>query len=108
VSQKNVSPLACYNFDTCERILILFGRKVTDKVSTEKTFYCATSNNFFFCNYLVKRRNAKVAFSIKCCTSALPEFNRLLDFFNLFDSRLIHTLLYDCLLGEGMIQKKGS
>jgi len=24
VSQKNVPPLACYNFDTCERILIFF------------------------------------------------------------------------------------
>jgi len=28
---------------------------------------------------------------------ALPEFNLLLDFFNLFDSRLILTLLYDSL-----------
>jgi len=27
----------------------------------------------------------------------LPEFNQLLDFFNLFDSRLILTLLYDSL-----------
>jgi len=26
---------------------------------------------------------------------ALPEFKQLLDFFNLFDSRLILTLLYD-------------
>jgi len=30
---KNVPPLSCYNFDTCERILIVFGRNVTDKVS---------------------------------------------------------------------------
>jgi len=28
---KNVSPLACYNFDTCDRILILFRRNVTVK-----------------------------------------------------------------------------
>jgi len=35
------------------------------------------------------------AFSLKCCISELPEFNQLLDFFNVFDSRLILTLLYD-------------
>jgi len=46
---------------------------------------------------LVKRRNTKIAFSLKCCISALPEFNQLFDFFNLFDSRLILTLLYDSL-----------
>jgi len=48
-------------------------------------------------HYLVKRRNAKIAFSLKCCIGALPEFNQLLDFFNLFDSRLILTLLYESL-----------
>jgi len=37
------------------------------------------------------------AFSRKCCISALPEFNQLLDFFNLFHSRLILTLLYNSL-----------
>jgi len=31
------------------------------------------------------------------CISALPEFNQLLDFFTLFDSQLILTLLYDSL-----------
>jgi len=41
-----------------------------------------------------KRENA---FSLKCCISALPEFNQLLDFFNVLDSRLILTLLYDYL-----------
>jgi len=61
----------------------------------------------------------KIAFSLKCCISALPELNQsLLDFFNLFDSRLILTLLYDSLnlviiafgseLLGGMIQEKGS
>jgi len=40
--------------------------------------------------------NTKIAFSLKCCISALLEFNQsLLDFFNLFDSRLI--LTYDSL-----------
>jgi len=48
-------------------------------------------------HYLVKLGNAKIAFSLKCCISALPEFNDLLDFFNLFDSRLILTLPYDFL-----------
>jgi len=53
------------------------------------------------------------------CSSAFPEFNQLLlDFFNLFDSRLILTLLYDYLnlvinafslvLLSGMVQEKGS
>ena len=69
-------------------------------------------------HYLVKQGNAKVAFSLKCCISALPEFNQLLlvsdiaifvlkrdvklqltnqllDFFNLLESRLMLTLLYD-------------
>jgi len=41
-----------------------------------------------------KRENA---FSLKCCISAVPEFNQLLDFFNLFDSQLILMLLYDSL-----------
>jgi len=31
---KNVPPLACYNFDACEWILIFFGRNVTDKVGS--------------------------------------------------------------------------
>jgi len=33
----------------------------------------------------------------QCRNSALSEFNQLLDFFNLFDSQLILTLLYDSL-----------
>jgi len=49
VSQKNVPPLVCYNFDTRERILVFFGRNVTDKVSNEKTLYYAISNNVCFC-----------------------------------------------------------
>jgi len=37
-------------------------------------------------------------FALKCCISALPEFNpSFLDLFNLFDSRLILKLLYDSL-----------
>ena len=46
---QNVPPLACYNFDTHEWILIFFGRNVTDKVGNQKTRYYATSNNLCFC-----------------------------------------------------------
>jgi len=42
-----------------------------------------------------KTENTKIAFSLKCCISVLLEFNKLLDFFNLFESQLILTLLYD-------------
>jgi len=45
VSQKNVPPLACYNFDTRERILIFFGRNTTNKATNQKTLYYATSSN---------------------------------------------------------------
>jgi len=48
-------------------------------------------------HYLVKRGNAKIHFPLKCYIGALPEFNQLLDFFNLLDSRLILTLLHDSL-----------
>ena len=47
VSQKNVPPLACYNFDAHEWILIFFGRNVTDKLGNQKTLYYATSNNLY-------------------------------------------------------------
>jgi len=49
VSQKNAPPLACYNFDAHEWILIFFGINVTDKVGNQKTLYYATSNNLWFC-----------------------------------------------------------
>jgi len=62
--------------------------------------------------------NTKITFFAHCI-SAFPEFNQLLfDFFNLFDSRLILTLVYDSLnlvinefssgLLWGMVQEKGS
>jgi len=96
VSQRNVTPLACYNFDTREWILIFFGRNVTNKVSNQKTLYYATSNNLCFC-ITWQNGNRKIAF-FTCCINALPEFNQsLLDFFNIFNSRLILTLLYDSL-----------
>jgi len=62
--------------------------------------------------------NSKIAF-FTCGIGALSEFNQsLFDFFNIFDSRLIFTLLYDSLnrvinafrlgLLGGMVQEKGS
>ena len=75
---------------TRERILIFFSRNVTDKVSIQKTLYFDT-------------------FSLKCCISALPEFNQsLLDFFSLFDSRLILTLLYDSLESRNQCVQLGA
>jgi len=68
---------------------ILFGRNVTDKVSNQKIFYYVTSNNLCFCTTWQNGETRKLHFALKCCISALPEFNRLFDFFNLFDSRLI-------------------
>jgi len=76
-----------YNFDARERILTFFGRNVTDKVGNQKTLYFATSNNVYFRTTWQNRETRKSHFSLKCCISALPEFNQsLLDFFSLFDS----------------------
>jgi len=49
MSQKNVPPLAYYNSDICERILIFFGINVTDKVGNRNTLYYAISINLCFC-----------------------------------------------------------
>jgi len=69
-------------------------------------------------HYPAKRETRKLHF-FTGCVSALPELNQLLlDFFSLFDSRLIFTLLYDSLnlvvsafssgLLGGLVQEKGS
>ena len=110
---KNFPPSVCYNFDTCEqmRFWYFFGRNVTDKVSYWKDALLCHLKWRVLLHYLVKRGNTKIAFSLKCCINALPEFN-------LSDSWLVLTLLYDCLnlvinafssgLLEGMVQEKGS
>jgi len=46
---KNDPPLACYNFDAREQILIFFGRSVTYKISNQQTLYYAASSNLCFC-----------------------------------------------------------
>ena len=94
VSQKSVPHLACYNFDASEQTLIFFGRHITDKVSSQKTLFYAASNNVCFCITWQTGKHKNLHFH--SCISALPEFDQpLLDFFNLFNSRLILTLLYD-------------
>jgi len=68
----------------------IFGINSTNEVRNLKTLYYASSNNLCFCTTWQNGKH-KMAFFI-CCISALPEFNRLLlDFFSLFDSRLILT-----------------
>ena len=117
---KNVPPLICYNFDKSERILTLFSRNATDKVRNQKTLYYAMHACQITCVSALpgKMGNTKIVFFTRCI-SALPQFNQsLFNFFNLFDLRLILTLLYDCLnlvinafslglLGD-MVQEKGS
>jgi len=112
---KNFPPLACYNFDTSEWILIFSGRNVADKVRNQTTLYYATSNNLCFCANCQSGETRKSHFH---SNSILPEFNQLLDFLNRFDSRLILMVLYDSLnlvinafssgLLGGMVQEKGS
>jgi len=74
----------------------IFGWNATDEVSSQKTLYYATSNNLCASTHGTTGYT-KIAFFTRCI-SVLPEFNQsLLDFFNLFDSRLILALLYDSL-----------
>jgi len=49
MSQKNAQPVACYYFDTHERILTCFRRNGADKVRNQKVLYYTTSNNLCFC-----------------------------------------------------------
>jgi len=74
-----------------------FRRNVTNKVSNQNMLYYVTSNNLRFCTTWQNRETRKLHFSLKCCISAFPEFNQLLNFFSLFDSRPMFTLLYDSL-----------
>ena len=90
-SLKNVPPLACYNFDTREWILISLSAEMLPIKHAIKRCFTVTSNNWYtLLHYPTKRRNKKIAFFTRCI-GALPEFNQqlLLDFCNLFSSRLI-------------------
>jgi len=95
---KNVPPVVCYNFDIRERILIFFGRNVTDNVSNQKTLYCATSNNLCFCTTRQNGETQNSHFFSQMLYQCIDRIQQsLLAFFSLFDSRLIITLLYDSL-----------
>ena len=62
--------MACYNFDIPERILIFFGRNVTDKVSNQMMLYHATSSNLCFRTTWRHGETRKLHFSFKSCISA--------------------------------------
>jgi len=63
VSQKTSHIWLAITFDTCEWILISLAETLPIKQAMKKHFTMP---------------NAKIAFSIKCCINALPEFNKLL------------------------------
>jgi len=68
---KNVPPLACYNSDAQQRILIFFGRNVTDKVGNQKTLYYATSSNLCFCTTWQNAETQKSRFTQLDCVCAI-------------------------------------
>ena len=84
VYHKNVPPLACYNFDAHEWILIFFGRNVTDKVGSQKTLYYATSNNLCSCTVWQNGETRKSHFSLNWivlhtqCTCVLSSWKKKL------------------------------
>ena len=89
---KNVPPLACYNFDACEWILIFFGRNVTDKVGNQKTLNYATSNNLCFCTTCQNAETWKSHFLLNWivlhtqCAYALSSWKKKIVICDVFDS----------------------
>jgi len=70
-----------------------FRTNVTDKVSNQKTLYQVTSNNFCFCTTPGKTGNTILQFSLKWWVHCLNStMHHLLNFLNLFDSRIIPCL----------------
>ena len=61
VPQENVSPLAWYNFDTCERILIFLAERIPISKRWKDTLLCHIKQ-LLLLHYLVQRGKAKVAF----------------------------------------------
>ena len=78
VSQKHVPPLACYDFDTCEWILIFFGRNATDKASNQKTFYYATPSNLCFSTTWQNGKHENCIFSLHVLVHCQNSTNRWL------------------------------
>ena len=75
MSQKNVPPLACYNFDVRESILTFFGRNVTDEACSQKRLYYATSNNLCFCTTTHHNHNCFTALFWDHPGEPVPEEN---------------------------------
>jgi len=90
---KNVPPLASYNFDISERILIFFGRNVANTVGNQKVLYYATE---ITCASALPAKTGKHENCIFHSNAVLVH-QSLLDFFNVFDSRLILMVQYDSL-----------
>jgi len=62
VSQKTSHLWLAITLTHVNALWYFFGWNVTDKVSNQKTLYCATSNNVCFCITWQKRGNTKIAF----------------------------------------------
>jgi len=95
---KNVPPLACNNFAIRERILIFLAEMLPIKHAIKRRFTMPLPPQITCASALPgKKGKTKIAFFTRCIIP-LPEFNQsLLDFFSLFDSQLILTMLYDSL-----------
>jgi len=95
VLQKNYTPFVCYNFDTHQPILVIFGRNATEKVSNRT--YLITSASSCFCTGETWKHKNHIA-SLRYSITTLLQFNQaLLAFLNITDLQLILTLLYDSL-----------
>jgi len=95
--RKNVPHLGCYNCETWERILIFFGRNVTDKVRNQKTYYYATSNNLHVCATWQNGETRKSHFNSNAVlVDCLNSISCLISLIFL-TQRLTFTMLYDSL-----------
>jgi len=92
---KNYTPFVCYNFDTHQPILVIFGRNATEKVSN-RTYLITSVSSCFCTGETWKHKNHIV--SLRYSITTLLQFNQaLLAFLNITDLQLIHKLLYDSL-----------
>ena len=88
----DIPPLACYGFDTHEQILIFFGRNDSDKVSSQKMLYYATSNNLCFCTTWQNVETRKSHISLNWivlhtrCTCALSSWKKKVVICDVFGS----------------------
>ena len=66
---KNNTALACYNFDKPQTIVIIFGRDVVKKASSQMVlyFYFPTSPNQCFCNTWGNSQKLRLHLNAECC-----------------------------------------